>query len=47
MSDFTETEYIADIWVLGSICLEAKDLDLPPQMKKGADILVHVVGDSR
>ena len=44
MSDFPETECIADIWVLGSICLEEKDSDLSLQMKMGADILVHICG---
>lgn len=44
MSDFPEIECIADIWDLGSICLEEKDLDLSLQMKMGADILVHICG---
>ena len=39
---FLETEYTVDIWVLETICLEVKDLDMSPQMKMGADILVHL-----
>ena len=44
MSDFPETECIADIWVLGSIHLEEKDVGLSPEMKMEAGTLVHVMG---
>lgn len=44
MSDFPETECVADIWVLGSIHLEEKDVGLSPEMKMEAGTLVHVMG---
>lgn len=44
MSDFPEPEYMTDIWVLGSIYLEGKGLDLSSEVKMEAGTPVHAVG---
>lgn len=44
MSDFLEIECVVDIWVLGSIYLEEKDVGLLLEMKMEVGILVYVMG---